>query len=265
MPIDVQIHGQSGPLVMLLPGGAEAVEGFFPGLEEGLLENPGCRVILYDRPGNGDDPAHPVLADAADDLHRVIAEIGEGPVITVGQSLGGAVSLLLAIRHPEDVAGMVLLDPTPINDVKVCTQLERSMSVIRPAAKIPGVRTLLKKALMRTARKGMEGKDLRPDCREAVDKIGALDLTKLAESVRGIVAIAEDFREDAIPVVPAVVVTADRPADSAIRKAHERIAARLGVPAICWPDADHAVHLDHPDEVLEVTRELVGSAVARGA
>ena len=43
----VRIVGDTGQPVMLLPGGAEASDGFFPGLPEGLVADPGCRVILY--------------------------------------------------------------------------------------------------------------------------------------------------------------------------------------------------------------------------
>ena len=52
----LQVLGDSGPAVLLLPGGAEAVDGFYPGLIEGLMADPGCRVILYDRPGTGSAP-----------------------------------------------------------------------------------------------------------------------------------------------------------------------------------------------------------------
>ena len=49
----IGILGENGPVVVLLPGGAEPVDGFFPGLVEGLRTDPGCRVVLYDRPGTG--------------------------------------------------------------------------------------------------------------------------------------------------------------------------------------------------------------------
>jgi pimeloyl-ACP methyl ester carboxylesterase len=44
-------------------------------------------------------------------LHRFIQAVSSEPVILVGNSMGGAISLLEAARHPERVAGLVLVDP----------------------------------------------------------------------------------------------------------------------------------------------------------
>src|SRR5260221_9653585 len=48
------------------------------------------------------------LADCADDAAATLDELGVGPVIAVGYSLGGPVAQLLWRRHPEKVEGLVL-------------------------------------------------------------------------------------------------------------------------------------------------------------
>ena len=48
------------------------------------------------------------LADCADDTAALLDELGTGPVIAVGYSLGGPVAQLLWRRHPEHVGGLVL-------------------------------------------------------------------------------------------------------------------------------------------------------------
>ena len=48
------------------------------------------------------------LADCADDVAAVIEQMGSGPVIAVGYSMGGPVAQLLWRRHPELVSGLVL-------------------------------------------------------------------------------------------------------------------------------------------------------------
>jgi 3-oxoadipate enol-lactonase len=48
------------------------------------------------------------LADCADDVAAVIEQLGTGPVIAVGYSMGGPVAQLLWRRHPELVSGLVL-------------------------------------------------------------------------------------------------------------------------------------------------------------
>ena len=89
------------------------------------------RVCAYDRPGTllstGDGiddfeksrsdpvPQPTTLQDHVDDLHALLKASGEGkrPYVVVGHSMGGAVSRLYATEYPEEVSGLVLVDPTP--------------------------------------------------------------------------------------------------------------------------------------------------------
>ncbi|PRY39452.1 alpha/beta fold hydrolase [Umezawaea tangerina] len=257
MPID---DVRTGPPVLLLPGGAEACEGFFPGLPEGLAADPGCRVVVHDRPGTGTSAAAGSLAGAAAHLARLIDELDSGPVVLAGQSLGGAVAVLLAAAHPEKVAGLVLIDPTPVNDPRVCSRLERSMRAVGALASVPGVGRLLSAALGAATRRTARRLRLRPDCAAALVRTGGADLRKLAAAVRGITALSEGLREADLPRVPAVVVTADRAPDSVVRRAHTRLAAAFGTEVVCWPGATHSAHLDHPDETLAAVRDVVARA-----
>lgn len=69
----------------------------------------------YDRAGYGfSDPAErrADASNAVDDLHRLIVHAGlKRPVVLVGHSNGGIYAVLYALTYPEDVAGMVLVDP----------------------------------------------------------------------------------------------------------------------------------------------------------
>ncbi|HWQ85445.1 alpha/beta hydrolase [Brevundimonas sp.] len=73
------------------------------------------RTCFYDRAGFGysDPPLEPVTAlNVTDDLRALLsAEHIEGPVIIVGHSVGGFYATVYASRFPEDVAGLVLVDP----------------------------------------------------------------------------------------------------------------------------------------------------------
>jgi pimeloyl-ACP methyl ester carboxylesterase len=80
------------------------------------------RVCSYDRAGLGfSDPAS-LPRDAAaivSDLHALLERAGiDSPYILVGHSVAGLYEPLYADRYPNDVAGMVLVDPVYANEVR---------------------------------------------------------------------------------------------------------------------------------------------------
>lgn len=74
------------------------------------------RVCAYDRPGTGGsrstEVAQPTSAQiSADDLEALLAASGEtGPFVLAGHSYGGPIIRLFAGDHPDEVAGLVLVD-----------------------------------------------------------------------------------------------------------------------------------------------------------
>jgi pimeloyl-ACP methyl ester carboxylesterase len=74
------------------------------------------RVVSIDLRGHGDSdkPQGPYTrAQDADDLAFVIEQLGLGPVVAVGHSMGGTIVLQLAAAHPTCVAAIVMVDPAP--------------------------------------------------------------------------------------------------------------------------------------------------------
>jgi pimeloyl-ACP methyl ester carboxylesterase len=76
------------------------------------LVAPLARVLAYDRAGIGaSDPVSPLtLAAQIDDLAAVARQAG-GHCVLAGHSWGALLAQLVALRHPELVAGLVLVDP----------------------------------------------------------------------------------------------------------------------------------------------------------
>jgi lipase len=73
---------------------------------------PGVRLVAPDLRGRGRSSAEgPAgMARHADDLARVLDELGLDRVLVVGHSMGAFVGVVLAHRHPERVSGLLLVD-----------------------------------------------------------------------------------------------------------------------------------------------------------
>ncbi|MDO8391437.1 MAG: alpha/beta fold hydrolase [Actinomycetota bacterium] len=99
----------AAPTLLLLHGWTASADlQFFTAYEE-LAEH--YSFVAIDHRGHGRGLRSPdpfELADAADDAALLIERLGVGPVITVGYSMGGPISALVALRHPHLVRGMVV-------------------------------------------------------------------------------------------------------------------------------------------------------------
>ena len=77
----------------------------------------GLRTVRYDRPGLGgsaDDGESPTPRHIATVLHDALAAAGvRPPYVLVGHSLGGTRIRMFAGVYPDEVAGLVFVDPTP--------------------------------------------------------------------------------------------------------------------------------------------------------
>ena len=74
-----------------------------------------CRVICHDHRGHGGSDAPPgpyTMAELADDAARLLRELGAGPVLWIGLSMGGMVGQELALRHPGMVSALVIANST---------------------------------------------------------------------------------------------------------------------------------------------------------
>jgi pimeloyl-ACP methyl ester carboxylesterase len=90
-------------------------------------------VVTYDPRGversEKTDPTSPVTPDVhADDLHRLIQAIGEGPVDLFANSGGAVNALALVSKHPEDVRTLVAHEP-PL--ASILPDREHAMAVTR--------------------------------------------------------------------------------------------------------------------------------------
>ena len=103
----------TGPPLLLVHGLAGQLRHFTFGVVDALAGQ--YRVIAVDRPGSGYSVrtagASAALGAQADVLAALIDTLQLLRPVVVGHSMGGAVALALAQRHPERVAGLVLVAP----------------------------------------------------------------------------------------------------------------------------------------------------------
>jgi len=109
--IEYDVLGDKGPWVALSPGGRNSMDSVRS--LAGRIAGGGYRVMLHDRRTCGASDVVIEGADSeyeiwADDLHELLNRIGAAPAIVGGSSSGCRLSLLLALRHPETVAGLLL-------------------------------------------------------------------------------------------------------------------------------------------------------------
>jgi pimeloyl-ACP methyl ester carboxylesterase len=99
----------AAPNVLLLHGWTASSDLQFFTAYEALAAH--VSFVGIDHRGHGRGLRSPMpfrLEDAADDAAAVIRELATGPVVAVGYSMGGPISLHLARRHPDLVRGLVV-------------------------------------------------------------------------------------------------------------------------------------------------------------
>ena len=99
----------AAPTLLLLHGWTASADLQFFAAYEALAEHWSFVAIDHRGHGRGIRTTDKFeLDDAADDAAMLLEALGVGPVITVGYSMGGPISLLLTQRHPHLVSGLVV-------------------------------------------------------------------------------------------------------------------------------------------------------------
>jgi predicted alpha/beta hydrolase family esterase len=112
----LQCEGSGSPTVVLDAGLFDSHE-VWARLEPAVVRR--TRTCSYDRAGVGQsdprstrEPEVPA-EQVVDELHSLLAKADvPPPYVLVGHSLGGLHARLFVARHPQDVSGLVLVDPT---------------------------------------------------------------------------------------------------------------------------------------------------------
>lgn len=228
------------------------------------------RAVAYDRAGLGDsDPDLKTISAerTVADLSRLINVVSAGRCLVAGHSYGGLLALMLATAHPDQVAGLVLVDPAlpglmdwlprPARRVlgagmrvrplglyatgRLRSATRRRAAAIAPAfSDDPRIQALVTDAYLASA----DWAHVRAGYREG------LGIMTSEAAFRRALAVPPD------PGLPAVVLSATEGRPAWVRRRwtalHAALAAERRGTHIVVEGSGHAVHLHRPALVAEV-------------
>jgi pimeloyl-ACP methyl ester carboxylesterase len=231
------IEGSAPAIVLEAGGGADSSR--WHTLPEQLARATGRQVIAYDRAGFGKTPLPPgelTVGDEVDALHADLRRAGATKIVFVAESYGAMITLAYVQRYPDDLAGLVLLDPMNA-DFVTAVGIERVARTAGPSNSHP--RTEKERAIAR-----------------------------MVSVFPGLVGELTNKRW---PDVPAIVVTAGIPwwPDEGMRPpwraSHEALARTPGAELVLAEDSKHDIAGTRPDLVLAWVQRVLAHVHERKA
>ncbi len=246
-----------------------------------------CRVLAPDLAGHGLTRSlgrgTDVVALRAL-LHRFTEAVSAGPVILMGNSMGGMISLLEASAAPGAVAGLVLVDPVlPL----VLARPDRFVTPMLAAYATPGLGPVLMGRRRRTSPEALVASVLSLCCVDAArvppdvlaqhvtvarEVLRSADAEReVAASARSLIATAGYLRGLAyrrgIGSITCPVLLLHGARDRLVPVAVARAAARAnpGWTLVVMPDVGHVPQLEAPRDTARAITGWLGSAGQRAA
>ena len=236
---------------------------------------PHYRVVALDHRGHGDsawDPERRYEHETmVEDVERVTSELGLDRLVVVGHSLGGRIATLFAGRHPERMAGLVIVDVGPEVDARgklrirmdvesrptpvyaSAAEYARDLSLAYPAARPDALARMAEHGLRRRA-DGLYELKMDPALR------GAMSASETPAEAEAREREMERALWDALRKIPCPTLVvrgaasdilapdvADRMVEEVLPKGRLAVVAR----------ASHSVMTDNPDGFREAVCEFV--------
>jgi pimeloyl-ACP methyl ester carboxylesterase len=135
--LSVTEHGEGDPILLIHGTGGSAL-GWGRGVER--LHSLG-RVIAYDRRGCGESEraGETSVEEHAEDAAALLEALDAVPASVIGRSYGGEIAIDLALRHPDRVRALVLLEPALLGLVPEAAAWETRLHERVDAAAAKGI------------------------------------------------------------------------------------------------------------------------------
>jgi pimeloyl-ACP methyl ester carboxylesterase len=226
------LHRGKVPVTILLEAGGGSGLTSWAAVPQMLIKQTGATVVAYDRAGLGGSELGPAESRPEDEIRHLRTALSHLKVpettILVAHSYGAMLALLNAGRHPEQVTGLVLVDPMNTRFIKATGDFifstvpeierpsnNRERTIVRMVATFPRLIGVIER--------------LEPGLRQ-----------------------------------PMVVITAGKPfwgkpeIDSAWRRSHEALAAaRKQRRLVVAEGSDHGVPEQRPELIVVAVQELL--------
>lgn len=238
--LDVFCTGSGEPTVVILHGWIDQ-----PGLKSSHFYGPlvdelggELRTCYYDRVNVGDSddlPGTQTPEMVVEDLDNPMTALGEpGPFLLIGQSAGGMVASAYAVAHPDEVAGIVMVDAAFDEEI-----------IIEDVGMVP------------EGASPCDPENRRADGEESLQKIDNCAMYRWAYE-----------RREQRPAVPLVYLAAERekwstfsefgPAwTGAIIPLQQAYAESWSPGKFEWVDSGHDIHVEKPEAVADAVRWVV--------
>ena len=269
--INLRCTGRGAPTV-LLEGGFAATSLVWTRVQPALAR--ARRVCSYDRAGYGLSDPGPMPRDgaaAARDLDETLrAARIEGPFVLVGHSAGALYMRLFSDLRPQEIAGMVLVDPS------VEHQDKRLAAAFGPdAGSLAGARARAERCLSAAEQGRLPSSEpLLAACTPPAASAWRTQISEL-DSLWTTTSDEIDRGRKSYGALPMVILTADggRPGapepvlDPGRRywaSLHHELAARSSRGDARWvANTSHMMMKDRPDAIIEAVGEVIAAAGAR--
>lgn len=226
------VLGKNAPTVVLQAGFGDG-KSVWVDVAEDLSGD--YTIFAYDRPGHGGNPASETPRDpctvAAELRDQLRASGLKPPYVLVGHSLGGLYQYVFARRYPDEVAGLVLLDPTHPRHLE---SMEREVPTLASL-----VKGMSKITFGRTDRREFEAQTT---CLDKLESTPAFSTpTRLLVSGRFKEMEKGDFEKMV----------------KRLRQDWQRLTKAPKIEVI--HDSGHYIQKDSPEDVAAAVRSLVGN------